>query len=99
MICHISTRLRRQLAKASAAALSGVVALSIVVCSPDSLWAQFTPDSPEVKKVVESALGFLAQKTDDRLGAKCLIGLAFHKAGRTNHPRVREAIDDCIKVA
>jgi hypothetical protein len=99
MICHISTYLRRQAAKAIAAALFGIAALSIVACWTNSVRAQFTPESPEVKKVVESALAFLAQKSDPRLGGKCLIGLAFQKAGKTNHPKIREAIDECLKVA
>jgi hypothetical protein len=56
-----------------------------------------TPDSPEVQKLVDSALSFLAKATDERLGGRCLIGLAFLKAGRADHPRVREALDDCRK--
>jgi len=55
--------------------------------------AAVTPQSPEVQKVVASALKFLEQNTDQRLGGKCLIGLAFIKAGRPDHPRVKEALE------
>ena len=54
-----------------------------------------TPESPEVKKLVDSALAFLEKNGDERLGGKCLLGLAFLKAGRTNHPRVNEALAAC----
>ena len=32
------------------------------------------------------------------LGGKCLIALAFLKAGKLDHPRVREAIEECAKI-
>jgi hypothetical protein len=54
-----------------------------------------TPESPEVKKLVNSALAFLEKNGDERLGGKCLLGLAFLKAGRTNHARVNEALAAC----
>jgi hypothetical protein len=57
-----------------------------------------TPDSANVKKVVNAALQFLEGHTDEHLGGKCLIGLAFLKAGKLDHPKVREAIAECAKV-
>jgi hypothetical protein len=54
-----------------------------------------TPESPEVRKLVHSALGYLEKNTDSRLGGQCLIGLTFLKAGRPDHPRVREALEAC----
>ena len=59
-----------------------------------------TPESPEVQKLVNSALRYLENNTDHRyeeLGGKCLVGLAFLKAGQPDHPRIREAIEDCRK--
>src|SRR5688500_84547 len=56
-----------------------------------------TPDSPEVQKLVDGAVGYLEKNTDERLGAKCLIGLVFVKLNRPDHPRVREALDECRK--
>ena len=64
---------------------------------PAALRAGETPESANVKKVVNSALQFLEAHTDDRLGGKCLIGLAFLKAGNPDHLRVREAIEECAK--
>jgi hypothetical protein len=59
--------------------------------------AGVTPESPEVRKLVDSGLNYLSSNTDTRLGGKCLIALAFFKAGRTDHPRVREAIEACTQ--
>ena len=53
------------------------------------------PDSPEVQKLVTKALKFLEENDDDRLGARCLLGLTFLKAGRADHPRVKEALEAC----
>lgn len=55
-----------------------------------------TPDSPEVKQLVDRALAWLEKQDDERLGGKCLIGLAFHKAGRgPNHPKMDAALRAC----
>jgi hypothetical protein len=59
-------------------------------------WA-VTPDSPEVQKLVTAALGYLEKDVDERLGGRCLAGLVFLKANQPNHPRVREALEDCRK--
>jgi hypothetical protein len=57
--------------------------------------AGVTPESPEVQKLVSYALTYLESHPETRLGGKCLIGLAFVKAGKTDHPRVAEAIAAC----
>ncbi len=57
--------------------------------------AGFTADSPEVKQLVDGGLAYLSTNTDDRLGGKCLVGLAFIKAGRGDHARVNEAVQAC----
>ena len=58
-------------------------------------WA-VTPDSPEVRKVVDKAFAFLEQAEDARLGGKCLIGLAFVKDGKDEgHPKVAAAVAAC----
>jgi hypothetical protein len=64
------------------------------LCVP-AAHAAVTPQSPEVQKLVASALKYLEQHTDGRLGGKCLIGLVFIKAGRPDHPRVAEALAEC----
>jgi hypothetical protein len=58
--------------------------------------AALTPESPEVVAMVDKALKFLETTSDERLGGKCLIALAFHKAGRSiDHPKIVEAIEAC----
>lgn len=59
-----------------------------------------TPESPEVKNLVYQALKFLdssdslvADGNARKLGGKCIIGLAFLKAGQKDHPRVKEAVE------
>jgi len=56
-----------------------------------------TPESPEVKALVEKALTYLSTTTHDKIGGKCLIALAFKKNGRDKkHPKIQEAIDGCL---
>jgi hypothetical protein len=56
-----------------------------------------SPDSPEVLALVDKGLKFLETHTDDRLGGKCLIGLAYHKRGMPDDsPRIREAVEACL---
>src|SRR5262249_35143864 len=65
---------------------------------PAAARAGETSDSPNVRKVVNAALKYLEDKTDERLGGKCLIALAFLKAGKLDHPKIREAAEECAKV-
>src|SRR5688500_13052036 len=74
------------------------LALLVTVVGIDSpASAGVTPESPEVKRVVERALGFLEKNQDERFGAVCLSGLVFLKAGKPDHARVKEAIAACKK--
>jgi hypothetical protein len=55
-----------------------------------------TPESPEVRELVDKGLEFLEKKTDPRLGGKCLVAIAFMKNGASlNHPRITEALAAC----
>lgn len=54
-----------------------------------------TPDSPEVRKLVDAGLAYLAKNGEYRLGGQCLVALAFVKSGHSDHPRVDEAISAC----
>lgn len=57
-----------------------------------------TPESPEVKAVIDKALKFLETADDNRLGGKCLIGLVFLKnGGDENHPKVDAALQACLE--
>ncbi|WP_425613757.1 hypothetical protein NA78x_003597 [Anatilimnocola sp. NA78] len=56
-----------------------------------------TPDSPEVKAVLEKAFKFLETADDPRLGGKCLIALAFLKNGADeSHPKIEAAVAACL---
>ncbi|MEQ8835561.1 MAG: hypothetical protein RID07_02010, partial [Lacipirellulaceae bacterium] len=55
-----------------------------------------TPESPEVIELYEKGLKFLEKEAEERLGGKCIIGLAFYKAGRPKtHSRIVDAIEAC----
>ena len=61
----------------------------------------YTPDSPEVRQMIEAGLRFLESPDaeDDRLGADCLAALPFVKEGRRDtHPRIAQAVEHCRKV-
>jgi hypothetical protein len=77
----------------------GTLALAMLLCGaifPRCIHA-ITPDSPEVRQVLDKAFKFLEANTDNRLGGKCLIGLAFLKDGAdATHPKVAEAVQSCL---
>jgi len=76
----------------------GAVCFAVVVVLSASAHAGVTPESPEVQKLVTNALQFLEKNEDPRPGAKMLVGLAFLKAGKRDHSRVIQAIDECRKM-
>lgn len=58
----------------------------------------YTPDSPEVQKLVAKGLEYLGSQDPEafsRLGNLCLAGLCFVKAGQPEHPTVKAAIKAC----
>ncbi|MEM6798243.1 MAG: prenyltransferase/squalene oxidase repeat-containing protein, partial [Planctomycetota bacterium] len=56
-----------------------------------------TPQSPEVKELVKKGLNYLNKAQSDKLGGKCLIGLAYLKTDppQPNHPKIKEALQAC----
>lgn len=59
-----------------------------------------TPESPEVRQLIDDGLKLLGSADGApldnnmrKLGGKCLVGLAFIKAGKPDHPRVKEAVE------
>lgn len=84
--------------------LSGVIALALLagyLCSAagSAAWA-ITPDSPDVRKLLDKAFAFLETADDKRLGGKCLIGLAFVKDGKDEaHAQVAAAVAACQAAA
>lgn len=73
---------------------------SAILCLGQLCHAQgssgLTPESPEVRKLIDLACKRLdSDVTDSRLGAKCLVGLALHKADKKDHKNIKAAIDAC----
>lgn len=62
--------------------------------------AKLSSDSPEVQRAIKRAIKFLESDTatDERLGAKALVGLALLKAGADpKHPKIVEAAESIQK--
>ena len=97
MICNLRPPKRPSTICATAAAWLLGAALSTILCLP-AYGAGETPNSPNVRRVVDAGLKFLEGRTDPRLGGKCLVALAFLKAGKVDHPKIREALAECAKV-
>ena len=73
-----------------------LVAIWLVAATISSPSLAVTTESPEVRQLIEQGLSFLEQKTDTRLGGRCLIALAFYKNGASlEHPRIVEALKAC----
>ena len=79
----------------------GVLAALVGLAATGAALA-LTPESPEVRKLVAEGLEVLEEPVaanEDanalRLGGKCVMGLAFIKANKPNHPRVDEAVEAC----
>jgi hypothetical protein len=87
----------RRFSRAQLAARLCVAAAALLAVGAPRARAQLTPESPEVKRLVDSGLTYLESHPETRLGGQCLIGLAFIKAGRLDHPRVTEALNACAK--
>ncbi len=72
----------------------------LAICSSAMLlstpcWA-VDSESPEVRALIDKGLKYLETKTDERLGGRCLVALAFLKNGASpNHPRIQEALTAC----
>ncbi len=60
-----------------------------------------TPESPEVRKLIDAGLKAIEKMDgkDEELGAKCLMGLAFVKDDKPDHPKVQQAVAACYETA
>ena len=57
--------------------------------------AALTPESPEVRAVVDKGIAFLEKNSDPRFGASSLAALVMVKDGRAHtHPKIEEAVKD-----
>ena len=73
--------------------LSSFLPVVIFFCAP--AWG-VTPESPEVRKLIDEGKAYLEQNTEEKLGGKCLIALVFLKEGAPlSHPRIQEALEAC----
>lgn len=72
-----------------------LAAIASIVCVGPTCRAAVTPESPEVKALIESGLARAAAEPETRLGGKCLVALALVKLDQPRHPRVQEAIAEC----
>ncbi|NLF68981.1 MAG: hypothetical protein GX575_07980 [Candidatus Anammoximicrobium sp.] len=78
----------------------GVVLLAVLVGVSGSADA-YTPDSPEVRQVVDKAVAWLEKnELKSPVGGQCLVGLALLKAGKAqSHPLIQSAIAAARKSA
>jgi hypothetical protein len=68
----------------------------IFVFGPAAVCWAATPEDAAVEAMVDKALTWLEGQEDPRLGGKCLMGLAYFKAGReASHPKIVEAQKAC----
>ena len=75
--------------------LAAVIAVASLGLLPDTAALAYTPESPEVKKVVDQAIKFLETgDADERPGGKALVALALLKYGKPkDHAKVKEAAE------
>jgi len=83
--------------------LGGLLVLSIgltLVASSRLVWG-YTPESPEVRAMVECGYRFMETSThEDELGGDCLIGLVLVKDGKgERHPIVARAAKRTVEAA
>ena len=74
------------------------MSIAIAALGPSPALA-YTAESPEVRRMVKSAQEYLSGATDSRLGGACLIGLVFIKERQFDHPRVTQAVQQCLEFA
>ena len=90
----------RTLSKASLRPLPGIPLLLAIFLLSTFLRPNFaiavTPESPEVREMIERGLQSLEGHSEKRLGGLCLIALAFVKDGASpDNPHVKAAVEAC----
>ena len=64
-------------------------------CLAPALMA-YTKASPEVKQLIDKAIPFLEQGSENRLGGKSAVAMVFLKTGHErDHPKIKDAIAAC----
>jgi len=91
-------RTRLWLCARSSMTLIASVLLVVAVSTP--ITNAYTPESPEVKQIVDRGILFLESNAadDSRMGAMALVGMVMLKHGKKpDHPRVAEAVKEIQK--
>jgi hypothetical protein len=78
--------------------VSALVLVLAFGASPQRVLA-YTPQSPEVRQIIDRAMAYLATAREHRPGGKCLIGLVFLKERQPEHVKVKAALDAALAYA
>lgn len=79
-------------------ALSALALVCVASVLLPRVYAELTPESPEVKKAVEKALKYLGSAKEQRLGGMAVMGLAAYKATSDHqHPVVQSQLDEVLQ--
>ena len=97
---NFDSRQPTRIGRSSYARLCGLRAIiwaCLTLCAGErtAVAQSFTPESPEVKKAVASAVAYLEKlpTPDERLGAKALVGRVMVYQGKSDHPHVQRAVE------
>ena len=72
----------------------------VLVLAPATQATALTPNSPEVRKLINLGVKSLEKNfRDNRLGALCVAGLAIYKSGQKDHPLVKRAMSETLSRA
>ena len=79
----------------------GMCLALLVSLLPPPAASAYTPESPEVRELVESGLHYLAKAPDEqRMGGACLVALAFMKDNKgETHPKIASTVKRCHEAA
>ncbi|NOZ40942.1 MAG: hypothetical protein GXP24_12060 [Planctomycetes bacterium] len=73
-----------------------IISCCLAICFLPSFSAAVTPESPEVRLLIERGLQSLEGHAEQRLGGVCLVALAFVKDGASpDNPHVQAAVAAC----
>ncbi len=81
------------------ACLSLFVAIVMSLAVLPSAVRGFTPQSKQVRAMIDRSMAYLAEVSEGRWGGKCLIALAFLKERQNDHAKVAEALAECQRIA
>lgn len=90
-------RARRDRLRAATVSLLSAAVCCLAFAANQSAAFAVTPESPEVRDLIDRGLKSLDGHSETRLGGLCLIGLAFTKDGASpDNPHVQTAVEACL---